>query len=67
FIPEGDNPVANIPVFGTEHMVKGAEWLSKDGKRVLYVVNSDSRPHKVKLPTGKEIEMKAVSAKRINL
>lgn len=67
FIPEGDNPVANIPVFGTEHMVKGAEWLSKDGKRVLYLVNSDSRPHKVKLPTGKEIEMKAVSAKRINL
>ena len=67
FIPEGDNPVFNVPVFGIENMVKGSEWLSRDGKRVLFVVNSDSKPHKVTLPTGKEITMKPVSAKRFNL
>lgn len=67
FIPEGDNPYVDVPVFGPDYMVKGAEWLSPKGKRVMYVVNSDSKPHKVKLPTGKEITMKPISAERFNL
>lgn len=67
FIPEGDNPYVTIPVFGADYMVKGAEWLSGDGKRVLYVVNSDSKPHTVTLPTGKKIKMEPVSAKRFNI
>ena len=67
FIPEGDNPYVNIPVFGEDYMVKGAEWLSRDGKRVLYVVNSDSKPHKVTLPTGKTVKLDPISAKRYNL
>ena len=67
FVPEGDNPYVNVPVFGGDYMVKGAEWLSPKGQRVLYVVNSDSKPHKVTLPTGKSITMKPISAKRINL
>lgn len=67
FIPEGDNPYVNVPVFGPDYMVKGAEWLSPEGKRVLYVVNSDSRKHRVTLPTGKEITLDPISAKRINL
>lgn len=66
-VPDGDNPEADIPVFGKEKMVRGAEWISADGKRVLYVVNSDSKPHTVTLPDGKELKMKPVSAKRINL
>ena len=67
FIPEGDNPYVDVPVFGPDYMVKGAEWISPAGKHVLYVVNSDSKPHKVKLPTGKQITLKPISAQRINL
>ena len=48
-------------------MVKGSEWISPDGRRVLYVVNSDSKAHKVTLPTGKKITMQPISAKRIDL
>lgn len=67
FIPEGDNPIADIPVFGKDYMVKGAEWLSPSGQRVLYVVNSDSKPHEVTLPTGKKVKLKPISAERYNL
>lgn len=67
FIPEGDNPIADVPVFGPDYMVKGSEWVSPSGQRVLYVVNSDSKPHTVKLPTGKTITLKPISAERINI
>ena len=67
FVPEGDNPYVNVPVFGPDYMVKGAEWISPAGKRVMYVVNSDSKPHKVTLPTGKTVTMKPISAERFNL
>ncbi len=67
FVPEGDNPYVNVPVFGGDYMVKGSEWISPDGRRVLYVVNSDSKAHKVTLPTGKKITMQPISAKRIDL
>lgn len=67
FIPEGDNPIAEIPVFGSDYMVKGAEWLSPSGQRVLYVVNSDSKPHEVTLPTGKKVKLKPISAERYNI
>ena len=66
-MPEGDNPYVNVPVFGGDYMVKGSEWISPDGRRVLYVVNSDSKAHKVTLPTGKKITMQPISAKRIDL
>ncbi len=67
FVPEGDNPTNTVPQFGTDYMVKGAEWISPKGQRVMYVVNSDSKPHKVKLPTGKWVTMKPISAQRFNL
>lgn len=67
FIPEGDNPYVSVPVFGPDYMVKGAEWISPKGQRVMYVVNSDSKPHTVTIPTGKTIKMDPISAKRINL
>lgn len=67
FVPEGDNPQATVPVFGTDYMIKGAEWISPKGKRVLYVVNSDSKPHRVTLPTGKSVTLQPISAQRYNL
>ncbi len=67
FVPEGDNPIADVPVFGPDHMVKGAEWISPSGQRVLYVVNSDSKPHEVTLPTGKKVKLKPISAERYNI
>ncbi len=67
FVPEGDNPIADVPVFGKDYMVKGSEWLSPSGQRVLYVVNSDSKPHEVTLPTGKKVKLKPISAERYNI
>ena len=67
FVPEGDNPYVEIPVFGADYMVKGAEWLSRDGRRVMYVVNSDSKPHRVTLPTGRTVDMQPISARRFDL
>lgn len=67
FIPEGDNPYVSVPVFGPDYMVKGSEWVSPSGQRVLYVVNSDSEPHTVTIPTGETLTMEPISAKRINL
>lgn len=67
FIPGGDNPMTDIPVFGRDYMVKGAEWLSPSGQRVLYVVNSDSKPHDVILPGGKKVKIKPISAQRHNI
>lgn len=37
------------------------------GQRVMYVVNSDSKPHTVTIPTGKTIKMEPISARRFNL
>jgi len=67
FIPTGDNPVIDIPIFGKDNVVKGSEWISPKGKRVMYVVNSDSRPHTVMLPNGETITIKSISGDRINL
>lgn len=67
FIPEGDNPIVDVPTFGRDHVVKGAEWQSPDGRRVMYVVNSDSKPRKVTLPTGETLTMEPISGKRIDL
>lgn len=66
-IPSGDNPIIDVPTFGRDYVVKGAEWLSPSGKRVMYVVNSDSKPHTVTLPDGKQITLQAISGKRLNL
>lgn len=66
-IPGGDNPVTFVPEFGDEHMVKGSEWISPAGKRVIYIVNSDSKAHEVTLPDGKNLKMKPLSVKRLDI
>lgn len=67
FIPTGDNPIADVPTFGKDYMVKGAIWESPKGNRVMYVVNSDSKPHTVTLPIGETITLQPISGRRINL
>ena len=67
FVPGGDNPQNTVPVFGTDYMIKGAEWLSPAGKRVWYVVNSDSKSHTVTLPDNRQITLQPISAIRIDL
>lgn len=64
YIPEGDNPTTFVPTFGTDYMVKGAKWLTPKGKEVLYLVNSDNKAHKVKLPNGKLVNLAPLSANR---
>ncbi|MCH5347256.1 MAG: hypothetical protein J1E63_09110 [Muribaculaceae bacterium] len=67
FVPVGDNPMVNIPVFGPDYVVKGAEWVSPKGQRVYYVVNSDSVPHTVALPDGQVLKMEPISARRVDI
>lgn len=50
FFPEGDNPVRKFDAFWDEHAVMGAEWLDRDGRRAWILVNTDSEPHKVRIP-----------------
>lgn len=66
-VPGGDNPMVDVPTFGRDYVVKGAEWLSVKGQRVMYVVNSDSRSHTVTLPDGSSLTLDPISGKRINL
>ena len=66
-VPTGDNPIIDVPTFGRDYVVKGAEWESPSGKRVMYVVNSDSKPHTVTMPDGKSLTLQPISGKRINL
>lgn len=67
FIPQGDNPIIDVPTFGKDYMVKGAEWLKPNGEKVLYVVNSDSKQHTVILPDGTSVTLPPISGKRFDL
>lgn len=66
-IPTGDNPIVDVHTFGKDHVVKGAIWESPKGKRIMYVVNSDSVRHTVTLPDGKSLTIEPITGKRINL
>ena len=66
-IPTGDNPIVDVHTFGKDYVVKGAIWESPKGKRVMYVVNSDSVRHTVTLPDGKSLTIEPITGKRINL
>ena len=67
-IPGGDNPVVAVPTFGNDYVVKAAEWLSSEAKRVIYIVNSDNKSHEVILPGMKEsIVVPPISGMRMNL
>lgn len=66
-IPTGDNPIVDVHTFGKDHVIKGAIWESPKGKRVMYVVNSDSVTHTVTLPDGKSLTIEPITGKRINL
>ena len=66
-IPTGDNPIVDVHTFGKDYVVKGAIWESPKGKRVMYIVNSDSVRHTVTLPDGKSLTIEPITGKRINL
>lgn len=67
FVPEGDNPVLDIPNYQKTHSVMGAEWLSVKGKRAYVLVNMDKSAHSVTLPDGKNVTIDAYSAIRYNV
>ena len=64
---KGDNPTRDIPRYEVSPVVRAAEWLSVDGKKVILVVNMDDSKHKVVLPDGKEVEVAGLQGVRINL
>ena len=66
-IPEGDNPMVNVPGFGKMNVVAGSEWITANGKRVQYYVNMDNTDHEIVLPDSNKITVKALQGIRINL
>ena len=67
FIPEGDNPIVDIPGYQKSNVVVGAEWESVRGRSAFIVVNMSSQDRRVELPNGKLVTVKAYSAQRSNL
>ncbi len=67
FIPQGDNPVVNIPNYQKTNVVMGAEWLSVKGKKVYILANMSSSDRTVSTPEGKNVVVPAFGAVRINV
>ncbi|MDD2960704.1 MAG: DUF6259 domain-containing protein [Muribaculaceae bacterium] len=65
-VPTGDNPEVDIPGFGKTTVVCGAEWQSKNGQRVLYLVNMDTKDHIVTVDGLQPTKVAACKAIRIN-
>lgn len=66
FFPEGDNPQVDVPGYFLTPVVMGSVWESVDGTEATILVNMSEEDHRVKLPYGSEITVKALSAIRIN-
>lgn len=67
FIPEGDNPVVNIPNYQKTNVVMGAQWLSTKGRGAYILANMSTTDRTVVLPDGKQVTVKALSALRVNI
>jgi len=63
-IPDGDNPVVDIPDYESSHVVMAALWSDEKGKASYVIVNMDEKPHIVRIE-NKEIKMAGLSCKRI--
>ena len=50
FTPGGKNPRRKFVKYWEETVVMGAEWKDREGNPAWILVNTDSKPHKVKLP-----------------
>ncbi len=67
FIPEGDNPVIDVPNYQKTNVVMGAEWKSVKGKTVYVLVNMSTQDRVVTAPDGKTVTVPALNAIRINV
>ena len=65
FAPGGDNPEMDIPGYQRTNLVMGAEWAPVKGRNAYVLVNMDSAPHKVSLPSGRSVSVPARSALRV--
>ncbi len=67
FIPEGDNPVIDIPNYQKTNVVMGAKWRSVKGKTVYVLANMSTQDRTVTGPDGKTVTVPALNAVRINV
>jgi hypothetical protein len=67
FIPEGDNPVIDIPNYQKTNVVMGAKWKSVKGKTVYVLANMSTQDRTVTGPDGKTVTVPALNAVRINV
>jgi len=65
-IPVGDNPRIEVSGFGTTAVVCASKWISPEGKKVIFVVNMDTKEHSISLPgSAQKITVKAKRAEII--
>lgn len=62
FTPGGKNPRRKFVKYWEETVVMGAEWKDREGHPAWILVNTDSRPHKVKLPAMAPVRQAMVPA-----
>ena len=67
FVPEGDNPVVDIPNYQKTNVVMGAEWKSVKGRTVYVLANMSTQDRVVNTPAGKSVTVPALGAVRINV
>ncbi|MGV8093140.1 MAG: hypothetical protein AB2L24_14880 [Mangrovibacterium sp.] len=65
-IPEGDNPVLQVPGMGTTPAVRGSFWIGAGGTEAILIVNMDDDPHRIRL-FDKEIQLASRQCIRIDL
>ncbi len=67
FVPDGDNPVVDIPNYQKTNVVMGAEWKSVKGKKAYILANMSAQDRAVLTPDGKSVSVPAFSAVRVNI
>ena len=66
FVPDGDNPVVNIPNYQDSNVVMGAEWMDIKGKKAYIAVNMSDNDRTVQMPDGRTVIVKAYGVLRVN-
>ncbi len=68
FTPEGDNPLLTVESWPTpSNAVRGAKWISVDGKEAILLTNFDTNSHEIVLPNGQKQLLKGGECYRYNL
>lgn len=67
YTPEGNNPMIEVESWGSpSKAVRGAKWISREGKEAILLVNFNTDSHEIILPDGKKYILKPGGCYRYN-